>query len=440
MISGCSDGIFLKRCMQFLTGDQVEQWQWVDNSAARQLIERQGVGKIRHLSGKILWMQTLVLEKQVQVGQIATQWNVSDIGTKPLSKQRLLILLHQVGACDPETLDMIGQEEFDRFEERIVGQQSMKRMTKAIMRMALMWGLEPAFNIGAEATSTEEVCLQVQASGSGNENFWLWLAWFGLFILWIGLATFGYFAWRRVSTDLYHCWNQVGDEDGYIAKQEKRIDDLIVKLERMQIQMEQDYAMLSDRVESTSNEVSMTHDYASGLHYSLVEHGGFLRNGCGLSREQWVHLTTLERANLVSARTLGSVEYMRLVRQRFAPQGNADETDVGAPEGDESEAMDDDVPMEVSTGTDSVTDIVEFLKTEHLKCLQNGDLWDANEIQHTILGFLEEVRTENTSSMFERCKQKVVEMFEEMYKKATEQNRWESADHYQMVADMYRDG
>ena len=117
--------------MQFLTGDQVEQWQWVDNSAARQLIERQGVGKIRHLSGKILWMQTLVLEKQVQVGQIATQWNVSDIGTKPLSKQRLLILLHQVGACDPDTLDMIGQEEFDRFEERIVGQQSMKRMTKA---------------------------------------------------------------------------------------------------------------------------------------------------------------------------------------------------------------------------------------------------------------------------------------------------------------------
>ena len=204
--------------------------------------------------------------------------------------------------------------------------------------------------------------------------------------------------------------------------------------------MEQDYAMLSDRVESTSNEVSMTHDYASGLHYSLVEHGGFLRNGCGLSREQWVHLTTLERANLVSARTLGSVEYMRLVRQRFAPQGNADETDVGAPEGDESEAMDDDVPMEVSTGTDSVTDIVEFFKTEHLKCLQSGDLWDANEIQHTILGFLEEVRTENTSSMLERCKQKVVEMFEEMYKKATEQNRWESADHYQMVADMYRDG
>jgi hypothetical protein len=40
--------------MELLTGDQVEQWQWVDNSAVRQLIERQGVGRVRHLCGKIL--------------------------------------------------------------------------------------------------------------------------------------------------------------------------------------------------------------------------------------------------------------------------------------------------------------------------------------------------------------------------------------------------
>ena len=131
-----------------------------------------------------------------------------------------------------------------------------------------------------------------------------------------------------------------------ISTQEKRIDDLIGKFERMQIQMEQDYSMLSDRVEATSNEVSMTHDYASGLQCSLVEHGGFLRNGCGLSQAQWIHLTTLESANLVTARTLGSVEYMRLVRQRFAPQGVADETDNGAPERDESETMEEDATME----------------------------------------------------------------------------------------------
>ena len=63
-------------------------------------------------------MQNLVLEKEVNGGQVATQWNLSDIGTKPLAKQRLLVLLNQIGTCDPETLEMIGEEEFKAFEER----------------------------------------------------------------------------------------------------------------------------------------------------------------------------------------------------------------------------------------------------------------------------------------------------------------------------------
>ena len=46
--------------------------------------------------------------------------DLSDIGTKPLAKQRLLVLLNQIGACDPETLEMIGEEEFKAFEERVL--------------------------------------------------------------------------------------------------------------------------------------------------------------------------------------------------------------------------------------------------------------------------------------------------------------------------------
>ena len=158
--------------------------------------------------------------------------------------------------------------------------------------------------------------------------------------------------------------------DGNISMQEKRIDELVQKIERMQTQMEQDYAMLSDRVETTSNADSMTHDYATGLHYSLVEHGGFLGNGCGLRQAQWIHLTTLERTNLISARTLGSVEYMRLVRQRFTPQSISEETDDGPFEGAESEAMEHDGIIESPAGANSVTNIVEFLKSEHLQCLE----------------------------------------------------------------------
>ena len=77
------------------------------------LVQRQGVGRIRHLSGKILWIQNLALQQEAAVGQIPTAWNYSDVGTKPLARNRLLVLLNQLGVTDPETLENIGQAEYE---------------------------------------------------------------------------------------------------------------------------------------------------------------------------------------------------------------------------------------------------------------------------------------------------------------------------------------
>ena len=70
MVSSSEDAEFLLSC-------QVQHFQWTDNSAARQLVARQGVGRIRHLSGKILWIQDAVLAGEVQVGQVPTMVNFS---------------------------------------------------------------------------------------------------------------------------------------------------------------------------------------------------------------------------------------------------------------------------------------------------------------------------------------------------------------------------
>ena len=72
--------------------------QWTDNSAARQLVARQGAGRIRHLSGQILWIQDAV----VQMFQVPILVNFSDIGTKSLTRSRLYFLLREIGAMDPE--------------------------------------------------------------------------------------------------------------------------------------------------------------------------------------------------------------------------------------------------------------------------------------------------------------------------------------------------
>ena len=335
---------------------------------------------------------------------------------------------------------MVGQEEYEAFEERTVGKQMVKRIAKTIMRMAVLWGLESNLQ-GAEATAVdEEVCQQVQASGNNGGNTWLWFSVFLLFMLWVGLAVAGYVAWKKfakTTTDLESCWNQVADEDSYIAKQEARIDQVIQRLEQIREHNEQDHAIISDRITERSNELSMVHDYASGLHYSIVEHGGFLRNGRGLTPEQWRHLATLERANLVSSRALGAVEYMRLARQRFQPQGAADATD--SPNAEADDPMDESEP-EVPSGPisdETLTDMLEFLKGEHGLCLERGEHWDANEVQHVILHFLSEIHHSSAESLVASCRVRIAGLFGELKDKAIEQHRWDSADRYQAIERRY---
>jgi len=392
------------------------------------LVQRQGVGRIRHPSGKILWIQSLVLQDEVTVGQIPTAWNYSDVGTKPLARNRLLALLNQLGVTDPITFQSVGQEEYELAAVKTQHEQSLKRLTKAILRMTAAWGLESGFHVGAEATKVDEVCLSGEACGNDG-NQWLWLAMFFMLLMMVGFAIKGYFMWRQVSMDLTHCWQQVGDEDAYVATQEARIDALMRKFETLEGQLQQVVAEMKDEIQRIGNETNMVHDYASGLHYSIVENGGFLRNGLGLTHQQWVHLTTLERANMVAARVMGAVDSMRAIRQRYGTYGQTDETDA--------------IPMETEdtattpSSAETITGLLDFLKIEHNRCLENMELWDANAIQGLILQFLEEMREASGSDLMRRCVSKVSEVFRDLHKKAIEQNRWESVDRYQMVFQMY---
>ena len=55
-----------------------------DSAAARSILCRLGVGKVRHLEVKLLWVQRLVNEGAVLVSKVLGDENVADIGTKPL--------------------------------------------------------------------------------------------------------------------------------------------------------------------------------------------------------------------------------------------------------------------------------------------------------------------------------------------------------------------
>ena len=133
---------------------------------------------------------------------------------------------------------------------------------------------------------------------------------------------------------------------------------------------------------------------------------------------------------------MGTVGYMRAVRQRYTPQGVADETD---------ENMEDDEPAEHGgeasasspSNMESVTEIVDFLKMEHVGCFQRGELWDANAIQNLIFEFLQDVGEVHGAALTARCVGKVANLFRKLHERTTDQNRWQTADRYQRIVGLY---
>ena len=72
---------------------------YLDSSAAgaRGVLSRKGVGRLRHLSCRILWMQDLVMEKRLLVRSVMGALNPADIATKRLSAARLESLCYFSG-------------------------------------------------------------------------------------------------------------------------------------------------------------------------------------------------------------------------------------------------------------------------------------------------------------------------------------------------------
>ena len=108
MVSTLSDGIFLKRCIQFICGGEIKHVLFTDSSSGRQLAMRQGTGKVKYLSGKILWIQDAVREGMIQLIQIPT----SDIGTKTLGIQRIRLLLHELNVAAGDGFFVVGEPEY----------------------------------------------------------------------------------------------------------------------------------------------------------------------------------------------------------------------------------------------------------------------------------------------------------------------------------------
>ena len=63
-------------------GIQVSVTLFTDSSAARGIIHRAGLGKLRHLETGYLWLQAAVAGKRMQVRKVRGTENPADLFTK----------------------------------------------------------------------------------------------------------------------------------------------------------------------------------------------------------------------------------------------------------------------------------------------------------------------------------------------------------------------
>ena len=86
-------------------------YAYTDSSGAKGILQRSGVGRLRHLSCRILWLQQLVSGGMVKLCSVSGSVNPADIGTKRVSAPRLRSLMAVLGLYNRTTGSLEGSDD-----------------------------------------------------------------------------------------------------------------------------------------------------------------------------------------------------------------------------------------------------------------------------------------------------------------------------------------
>ena len=91
-VRASAEGLGIQSLMRGL-GIEVKVRVWLDASAAKSIAPRAGLGRVRHLETKFLWLQSAVSSKRVELRKIRGEENPADILTKPKSATEILLMV-----------------------------------------------------------------------------------------------------------------------------------------------------------------------------------------------------------------------------------------------------------------------------------------------------------------------------------------------------------
>ena len=144
---GAAEGILIREVLKFVLNQEVHLDVRMDSSSARQWLQRSGIGRLKHLAARSLWLQNAVKEKELFLKAIPTQFNLSDLSTKRLTRHRREMRMHYLPMVDSSSvpLEKIGQEEIYKAAVRKVcqgqGDQALATMTRLVQAVMLLEGI-----------------------------------------------------------------------------------------------------------------------------------------------------------------------------------------------------------------------------------------------------------------------------------------------------------
>ena len=102
----------------------------VDNSAVRNVAAKLGVGRLRHISGRLMWMQQLLRSKEIDIRQVSTVYNIADLNTKGLARERFFALLWMIGYVNGE--GKVGETEYNQMQTKAMMKSQISVVNRVI--------------------------------------------------------------------------------------------------------------------------------------------------------------------------------------------------------------------------------------------------------------------------------------------------------------------
>ena len=436
LVSCVCDGIFIKACAAFVLDEQLEHFQFTDSSSARQLASRQGSGKVRHLSGKLLWIQEKTADNTFKLRQVPTTLNVADIGTKALSRQRLFYLLYECELVFIADFSRVGANEHAIQDERRLNSQQLKRISKAILRMSIAMGVAG----GLESAGPVAAMAQSDCANMDNETKdTSWFS-FAIAVLVICMGTvfskLAFRAWKwieekikklenqvlGVSNELEQAQIQLADHYEYAADLNGRIEDCNALATDASNRIDTVMARQTGFEQETIEGFNALEETSNCVRYGLMEIGGFVRNA-KLTAEQYRHMLTQERGNLVL----------------WNHRNRADSTDPIVHqqedhEGGEEESPTTDVEDNQSNRPTGMEALLQNMRADQNQALAAERWHEASMIQQAICLVLDSTLTEGFST---RISNEIRNIFQRLYRFHRNRGDDERRDRFRLyVEDM----